>query len=208
MSSSPISFEQKVTTVDFSDARYFNHSINVMCNNRYLLPDEDIEKCQQAVPTVSLKYWDLIRSFLANSRAVAILSGLHFNVRDFLTSPLYRNFPQTNYIYHCHCWKSLDAGTSEDAYVILECPNATWLQEIYTKFWFSIGAEVHMRILIMDTAFLPRIEPWSRLDNEKSMEPRLLEFCKLLFDNMHNGFHIRIASGTKIDSNVLQRALA
>ena len=161
----------------------------------YLDPDENIEVSKDIQQIVSDKYWNFLCCFLSNHKVVVKIGGIHFNTREFLDLYSHAQDHANNIICNYRHWRAIDEDVvDEEKFALIECCDTILLKNIFEKYWFSVGAELHTEIIILKEDCVAQIEPWSRKSDNEQKFNDLLNLCVVLLDNMHNGFHCKIIS--------------
>jgi hypothetical protein len=169
----------------------------------YLDPDENIEVSRNIQQLVSDKYWHLLCCFVSNYKIVVKISGIHFNIREFLDLYSHTQDYANNIICHYHHWRTIDEdAVFEEKYALIECRDMILLKSIFEKYWFPIGAELQTEIIILKEDYIAQVEPWSRKNDNEQKFNDLLNMCMVLLDNMHNGFHCKIISNKENETSL------
>ncbi|RWX50745.1 hypothetical protein VU01_10494 [Candidatus Electrothrix marina] len=199
-----LDIETKIAHVD--NEPHVQCDILLKYQDDYLDPDENLEVSKNIQRIVSEKYWNILCGFLSNYKPVVRVSGIHFNILEFLDLYSHTQNYANNIICHYHQWKVIDEdAVDEEKFALIECRDSLLLKNIFEKYWFTIGAEWQTEIFLLKDECVAQIEPWSRkTDNEQKFK-ELLDICVFLFDNMHNGFHCKVTSNKENESSLKNR---
>ena len=201
-----ISLEIDAKIENVENDPYSQCDILLKYRDDYLDPDENIEVSKNIQKLVSDKYWTILCCFLSNHKTVVKISGVHFNISKFLDFYSHGQGSANNIICHYHHWRAIDEdAVDEEKFALIECRDTILLKEIFEKYWFPVGAELHTEIMILNDDCIAQVEPWSRKkDNEQKMKD-LLDMSLFLFDNMHNGFHFKVVSSKENETSLKNR---
>jgi hypothetical protein len=201
-----IKYVAKVEHLD--NKPYYSCEMSLNYKGVLLNPEANIEDSEDMRRIVLKSYWDLLVRFILNHKVVVRISGLHFNVQEFLGSYLYFKDRGHNIICHHLNWPDLDQYTRVmEKYALIECDDIDLLKSIFDEYWFVISAEWQTEILILNECDIAWIEPWSRKDEGERKNAELIDHCIAIFDNMHNGFHFRVISNKENEDSLKSRVI-
>jgi hypothetical protein len=158
---------------------------------------------KQIARVLAAEIFDMICSIIPDGyRTVLKFNGLHNDYVQLTT-----NLWQRSVIMHNHLWPvKLGHICEEDNYVIIECENKRVLKKFFKKYWFSIGKEQGMEVIILGDREFEKLLKWSRRVEGKRKELALIKMSLLTIDNQLNGFHFRVTSD-KRDKNFFESIL-
>ena len=169
----------------------------ILHKNGEVFNNDRLTKNNREIQTaIRERYWNAFKALYLPGHIMAIrLSGIHFRIEDVKKYMVFEG-RQQQLILHYLQWKDEGGGHVADAFAIIES-NRQLFRQLFDKFWFALGFELHFEAVILPPEKIYDIEKWSRRVESRRTCDDLILMSSLVLDNQHNGFHFRAISNPK-----------
>ncbi len=211
--SSRIKFEKIIKQRKIYMERYDVFEVRLWLNDQQFDPNYATENKKAIQNAIQEKYWNALKRLCLPGHIMVVkLSGIHFHIEDIQKyMHLKVKHQKLDMILHYLSWKGKKGVHLSDNFAIIES-NRQLFRQLFDKFWFALGFELHFEGIILRPDKMYDIEKWSRRIESRRTYDDLIHMSSLVLDNQHNGFHFKVISNPEYSKLVesclskLQRA--